>query len=300
MTRKRKHPGGGGPLVHDDPEKSLKQTCVWHALSVRDPQLASVVQLALRPICTRFQGSHISGQRCLKGNRCPLLHVPKGQEYALAKIRLRDPSLVTTPKNGLCLVPPLLDAVQHWWKHTLQQGGPCPITAVDVVPEGESLVVKLTLNKPMPSEDIQNCVGKGSMTTEDGTTLHCSGAAIPPDRTWWHGTQLDNFGSIVRDSLKVGPQGRCKAVYSFANHEHCSVYGRVCFGFKSYGMVTKFKNSNSTPETIPTGVIGYLDSGGKRQWLHHPENLQLTTARVEYPAACGKSRHRVPRRFLSE
>ena len=38
-------------------------------------------------------------------------------------------------------------------------------------------------------------------------------------------------------------------------------------------------------------MIGYFDSAHKRQWVHHPRNLQLTYARVDYDTFCS---------FLSE
>ena len=76
-------------------------------------------------------------------------------------------------------------------------------------------------------------------------------------------------------------------MYSFDAWEACSAYGgHVYFAFRSCGMVTKLTPRCSTPEVIPEGVIGYFDSAKKRQWLHHPRNLQLTYARVEYNTFC--------------
>jgi hypothetical protein len=60
----------------------------------------------------------------------------------------------------------------------------------------------------------------------------------------------------------------------------------VLFAFRSYGMVTKLSQKCSVPDIVAEGVIGFFDSNKKRQWVHHPSNLQLTYARVEYDTFC--------------
>ena len=60
----------------------------------------------------------------------------------------------------------------------------------------------------------------------------------------------------------------------------------MVFAFRSHGMVTKLSRNCGVPEHIPEGVIGYFDSANKRQWVHHPKNLQLTYARVDYATFC--------------
>ena len=60
----------------------------------------------------------------------------------------------------------------------------------------------------------------------------------------------------------------------------------MLFAFRSYGMVTKLSQKCSVPDIVAEGVIGFFDSNKKRQWVHHPSNLQLTYARVEYDTFC--------------
>ena len=79
-------------------------------------------------------------------------------------------------------------------------------TEVDVIREGDHQVVTLTLNKPMPTSFAQDSVGKLWMNNEDGSTINASHVAIPTDRTWWHGTNIEFIGAILRDSLQTGPQ----------------------------------------------------------------------------------------------
>ena len=139
------------------------------------------------------------------------------------------------------------------------------------------------MSKPLPSRLAQDSSAKSSFRTEDGTEINGSSAEIPKDRTWWHATVMENFGDILRDSLCTGHQGAFKGVYSYTSWEKCAAYGgQVVFGFRSQGMVAKLSGKCSVPQYIPEGLIGYLDSGGKRQWIHHPRNVQLTQARVEY------------------
>ena len=169
----------------------------------------------------------------------------------------------------------------------MRQEKDCPITAMDVLREGDSLVVLLTLSKPLPSRLAQDSSAKSSFRTEDGTQINGSSAEIPKDRTWWHATVMEYFGDILRDSLCTGHQGIFKGVYSFTSWEKCAAYGgQVVFGFRSHGMVTKLSGNCAVPEYIPEGVIGYFDSGDTRQWIHHPRNLQLMYARVDYATFC--------------
>ena len=86
----------------------------------RAPNLGIALDVARGP-CLRFQRSHPSGRRCKKGDSCPFLHVPRGQDLALARNRLRAPFLQLTQDNRLLLVPPLRQAVAYWWRHTLGQ-----------------------------------------------------------------------------------------------------------------------------------------------------------------------------------
>jgi hypothetical protein len=236
--------------------------------------------------CLKFQGIHPSGKKCKKGNKCPLLHVAVGQELALAQNRLRSPFWQMTRDNRLRLLPPLKQAIKQWWAQALQQTSPCPVTEIDVVRHDDTHMLLLTLEKPLPSSAAQDCVGKSEMACGiDGTRINSSSAAIPEDRTWWHGTDLASFGGILRDSLQARLAGSHKAIYSFTRWETCAAYGgNVYFGFRSFGMVTRL--TSKVPEEIPEGLIGYFDSNKKRQWLHHPANVQLTYARVEYDTFC--------------
>ncbi len=91
----------------------------------------------------------------------------------------------------------------------------------------------------------------------------------------------------MKDSLPTGPDGTFKGVYSFADWVNTKVYGgHVYFAFRSMGMVTKLSPSCNVPQVVPEGVIGYFDSAKKRQWVHHPANIQLIHARVEYNTLC--------------
>ena len=254
--------------------------------STRQKRPASQLGGALDEVrgpCLKYQGNHPSKRGCKKGNACPFLHVNQDQELTLAQDRLHDPFPHLTGDNKILVVPPLTQAVKCWWKHTMRQEKDCPITAMDVLREGDSLVVLLTLSKPSPSRLAQDSSAKSSFRTEDGTEINGSSAEIPKDRTWWHATVMENFGDILRDSLSTGHQGTFKGVYSFTSWEKCAAYGgQVVFGFRSEGMVAKLSGKCSVPQYIPEGLIGYLDSSNKRQWIHHPRNVQLTQARVEY------------------
>ena len=97
----------------------------------------------------------------------------------------------------------------------LQQEADCPITDMAVLREGDSQVVLLTLNKPMPSSLAQDCSTKSWMQTADGAQINGSSVAIPKDRTWWHATHIQHLEDILRDFLKTGHQGNFKGVYSF-------------------------------------------------------------------------------------
>ena len=158
----------------------------------------------------------------------------------------------------------------------MQQQTECPITGVDVLREGDSQVVLLTLSKPPPSTFAQDS-SKKSWIQVNGAQINGSGVPIPDDRTWWHATHMEYFGEIVRDSLRAGPQGNYKGVYAFTGWETCAAYGgQVVFAFRSHGMVAKLGANCNVPEHVPEGVIGYFDSAKKRQWVHHPRNLQET------------------------
>ena len=283
--------GGGssssfGSSIPDDiggqrmklPESAMSSTCQKRPAS----QFGGALDNDRVP-CLRYQGKHLSRKRCKKGNGCPFLHVNQDQELTLAQNRLHAPFSHLTRDNNILKVPPLMQAVKCWWRHTMQQETDCPITAMDVLREGNSLVVLLTLSKDLPSRLAQDSSAKSSFTTEDGTQINGSTAEIPHDRTWWHGTVMECFGDILRDSLCTGHQGTWKGVYSFTSWEKCVAYGgQVYFGFRSEGMVTRLSGKCSVPEYIPEGVIGYFDSCNKRQWIHHPRNVQLTQARVDY------------------
>ena len=250
------------------------------------PELGSALD-TIRGPCMRFQNKvPFFGRRC-KNKNCPFLHVDPGQEFVLAKNRLQHPFLQMTGDGKLLLIPPFKEAVKFWWSQTLGETTPCPITSVDVLREGESQLVEMTLNKAPPSAIAQKSVKQCSIRTEDGCIINYSSAKIPDDRTWWHRTDITAFGDILRKSLQTGPAGTWKAVYSFKDLEDCNVYGGgVAFAFRSCGMVTKLTKGCSTPIVIPEGVIGFLDSNNKRQWLHHPNNVQLILARVEYNTFC--------------
>ena len=231
-------------------------------------------------------GSHGSGCDGF-GSIRKLIDVQDGQELNLAINRLRAPFTHVTADNNLVVIPPFLPAVKYWWRHTLQQETSCPITCVDVLRQGRSQVVLLTLSKPLPSSLAQVSSAKSWVQTADGTQINASSVEIPKDRIWWHGTDMSNFGDILRDSLRTGPQGNFKGVYAFTGWESCSAYGgQVVFAFRSHGMVTKLRRNCGVPEHVPEGVIGYFDSAHKRQWVHHPRNLQLTYARVDYDTLC--------------
>ena len=252
----------------------------------RAPELGDALDEARGP-CLKYQGRHPSGKRCNRGNDCAFLHVKKGQELKHAQNRLRAPFTHLTGENKIRVDPPLKQAVRYWWKHTMKQETDCPITAVDVLREGDSQVVLLTLNKPLPSSFALDSSAKSWFTTEDGTQINVSTAEIPQDRMWWHPADIECFGDILRDSLCTGPQGTFKGVYSYTGWEKCPAYaGRVVFGFRSEGMVTKLSAKCDVPEYIPEGVTGYFDSGDTRQWIHHPRNLQLMYARVDYATFC--------------
>ena len=266
-------------------EVSVRRETVLREIFDRAPDLGRALDDARGP-CLKFQGIHPSGRRCNK-KQCPFLHVKKGLELKLAKNRLRSPFLHLTRDNKLLVVPPLRKAVHYWWTHTLHQETDCPIIDADVLREGESLVVLFTLSKPEPSSFAQDSKGKSWIKLEDGNVINASTVEIPADRTWWHATTIELIGDIVRDSLQTGPDGTFKAVYSFADWKNCEAYGgQVMFAFRSDGMVTKLAKGCNTPEVIPKGVIGYFDSSKKRQWLHNPENIQLTYARVEFHTCC--------------
>ena len=145
----------------------------------------------------------------------------------MAKNRFRAPFTHLTGDNKILVLPPLMQAVKYWWRHTLQQQTGCPITGVDVLREGDSQVVLLTLNKPLPSSLAQDSSTKSWMKTADGNKIYHSTAEIPEDRTWWHATHMQYFGDILRDSLCTGHQGTFKGVYSFTVWPHCAAYGMV-------------------------------------------------------------------------
>ena len=204
---------------------------------------------------------------------------------AKATNRCRAPFLKVTGEDMLLVQPPLKKAVKWWWKHTLGQTTSCPIIKADVLREDNSQVVILTFSKPLPSAFAQDSVTKSWIRTTDGHVLNVSHTKIPKDRMWWHTTDFNNFKDIVRDSLQAEPEGKFKAVYSLDALEPCSIYGgRVSFAFRSDGMVTRL--DPRTPKVIPEGAIGFFDSSKNRQWLHHPKNVQLLFAYVEYDTFC--------------
>ena len=255
-------------------------------INVKTPGLLRALDQA-RGVCAKFRNEHPSGRRCNKGDKCPFLHVKRGQDLLEAKNRCHAPFTHMTRDNKILVVPPLMKAVQYWWRHMLQQETDCPVTGVDVLREGDSLVVLLTLSKPLPSSLAQDSSAKYWLITGDGTQINASTVAIPEDRMWWHATQMADFGDILRDSLRAGHQGNFKGVYSFTDWEKCAAYGgQVVFAFRSDGMIAKLSKDCCVPKHIPEGVIGYFDSAGKRQWVHHPRNLQLKYARVEFHTFC--------------
>jgi hypothetical protein len=159
---------------------------------------------------------------------------------------------------------------------------------VDVVRHDDTQVVLLTLKKPLPSSVAQDSVGKSWMAGgADGSHINSSTMSIPNDRTWWHGTTIDSFGGILRDSLQPSSTAKYKAVYSFTGWESCQAFGgHVYFAFRSFGMVTCLDKALNVPREFPEGLIGFFNSTRKRQWLHHPANVQLTYARVEFNTLC--------------
>jgi len=175
-------------------------------------------------------------------------------------------------------------ALQYWWQESMEQKTSCHILTADVVREGESQMVTLTLHKSEPSAFAQDSAGKSWMHTEKGAVIPSSAALIP--NTWWHVTGIENFADILRDSLQAGPAGKLKAVYSFAGPQPSKVHGgQVVFEFCSSGMVTNLGKGDMS-EVIPEGLIGFFDSSKGRQWLHHKNNVQLIKARVEYHTFC--------------
>ena len=267
-------------------QKAEQKRRAFAEIFERAPELGDALDKARGP-CLKYQGDHQSKKRCNRGNDCPFLHVKKGQELKHAQNRHRAPFTHLTGDNKILVDPPLKQAVRYWWKHTMRQETKCPITAVDVLREGDSQVVLLTLNKHLPSSFALDSSTKSWFKTEDGAQINASTAEIPHDRMWWHVADIECFGDILRDSLCTGPQGTFKGVYSYTGWEKCAAYaGRVVFGFRSHGMVTKLSGNCAVPEYIPEGVIGYFDSGDTRQWIHHPRNLQLMYARVDYATFC--------------
>ena len=79
----------------------------------------------------------------------------------------------------------------------MAQDTPCPITSVDVLRDGESMVVLCTLQKAGPTAAVRESVDKSWVSTEDGGTIHGSTVDIPEDRTWWHATDIGYFCAIL-------------------------------------------------------------------------------------------------------
>ena len=274
------------PTANAPAQRAVQLRWVLAEIFERAPEFGDALDEA-RGVCLKWQGIHPSNRRCKRGDKCPLLHVKANHELKRARNRCRAPFMHLAKENKILLVPPLKKAVQYWWRHTLQQETDCPVTGVDVLREGDSLVVLLTLDKPLPSSLAQDSSGKCWFVTEDGTRINASTAAIPNDRMWWHVTQMANFGHILRDSLTPGPQGKFKGVYSSTGWETCPAYGgQASFAFHSEGMIAKLSENCRVPEYIPEGVIGYFDAGNKRQWVHNENNLQLKYARIEYDTFC--------------
>ena len=61
----------------------------------RLPALGQALDAA-RGVCQKFQGTHPSGRRCNKRDKCPMLHVKPGQELSLATNRLHAPFVIVT------------------------------------------------------------------------------------------------------------------------------------------------------------------------------------------------------------
>ena len=269
------------------------------------PDLAHQLYAARGP-CLAFQGRHPTNPRktkCKKGDKCRCLRFRPTETAADATNKYHAPFVHLNPtKDYLRIDPPLRQALQYWW-HTLRQDTDCPITDATVLRNGATQVVHVALNKALPRSDIQDSDGASWKRIEgmpdDNCIIQKSDIQIPEGRTWWHRAPIGTFGKIVQDSLTAGSEGMYKAVYSVEHYETCAG-GYVYYAFESWGMRTKLTTDCSTPKVIPQGVIGYFDSAKGRQWLHHPDNIKLRSAYIEYPAACGKSRHRVSRQFFSE
>ena len=60
---------------------------------------------AARGVCENFQGTHPSGRRCKRGDKCPMLHVKPGQDLSLASNRLHAPFVHMTRDGKLLLMP---------------------------------------------------------------------------------------------------------------------------------------------------------------------------------------------------
>ena len=253
----------------------------------RKPGLGEALDAARGP-CKKYQAKgERGGKGCNRGEKCPYLHVRRGVDLSLATNRLRAPFLHPYPGNTLLLQPPFKEALKTWWGHILGQNTASPIAEVTVVRQGETQVVQLKLNKPLPSSFVQDSAHKSWMPAGGGAPINYSSMETPPNRTWWHGAEIESFDYIVRHSLQAETRGKYKAVYSFANLQDSPVYGgHVLYAFKSFGMVTKLTKGCSTPKTIPEGVIGFFESAKGRQWLHHPNNIQLCGARVEFNTFC--------------
>jgi len=266
----------------NNPEAKRK---IVEGMFCKEPTLGQELNEA-RGLCKKFQPK--SKRRCGKGMKCPCLHVHEGQDKSNAPNRFNAPFCHVTRDNKLLVMPPyLLKALKYWWTETLKQQTPCPIEGVDVERRGDSQVVILTFAKSSPSSLAQDCAGKSWIHNDDGAVIKGSTVEIPKNRTWYHDTHMKSFTEILTSSLQAGPEGTFKGVYSVGKMENCEACGdRFMVSFKSYGMVAKLTRGCTTPKTIPEGIIGYFDSGTKRQWIHHPRNLQLMYAELEYCTFC--------------
>ena len=108
----------GKKKKRDDDAADLRRTLLAE-MCEKKPELFQELDMARGP-CLRFQGKQPGCKRlCNKGDKCPFLHVHAGQELALAQNRLQHPFLQMTGDSKLLLIPPLKQAVEFWWSHTL-------------------------------------------------------------------------------------------------------------------------------------------------------------------------------------
>ena len=108
------------PTANAPAQRAVQLRWVLAEIFERAPEFGDALDKARGP-CLKYQGNHPSKKRCNKGKDCPFLHVKKGQELKHAQNRLRAPFTHLTGDNKILVVPPLMQAVKCWWKHTMRQ-----------------------------------------------------------------------------------------------------------------------------------------------------------------------------------